>query len=55
MKMVWVNVYTHPKVQGEYSGNEHETKEAADLAAAHETYHEPEAVLVRQEERPKGE
>lgn len=55
MKKVWVNIYTHPKVDGEFEGKEHPTLEFADAAAEHELGLEPDAKLVRQEERTKAE
>ena len=51
---VWVNIYTHPKVAGEFQGRTHQTKEQADVAAKHELIFEPEAKLVRQEERQQA-
>lgn len=47
---MWTNIYTHPRVEGEFAGKSWPTKDEADTAAAWELEHEPETKLVRQEE-----
>lgn len=45
-KRFFWNVYTNPNVKGEFIGNQHDSLEDAEVAAAHELKHEPKTKLV---------
>lgn len=51
MKSYWVNIYTHPSVEGFFEGKPHWTEAGADAALRVELNDEPQTRCVRQDER----